>query len=243
MLKAIKNGGHKVSDYYAGTPDYYYLTPAGASLWESLGPVLEQHAKGLLLDAGAGRSAYSHAIKKHCREYVSVDIGLRPDLNAVGDLMELPFATGIFDTVFCSQVMEHVSHPCKAMAELYRVLKPGGILILTVPHISWLHNEPHDYFRFTRYGLAQLADDAGLEIAHTSHSGGLFCLLGHIFSTFWVNLTFGVPVLQQATRILNRLWVRMVLWLDNRLERSELFALNYLCLMQKPECQKDRKDD
>ncbi len=243
MLKAIKDKGQQVSDYYAGSPDYFYLTPAGASLWEAIGPVLEQHAKGLLLDAGAGRSAYRHAIKKYCREYVSVDIGVRPELNAVGDLLELPFATGAFDTVFCSQVLEHVSHPSKALAELHRVLKPGGCLSLTVPHISWLHNEPHDYFRFTRYGLAQLAEDNGLDVAQTSHSGGLLCLLGHVFSTFWVNLTFGVPVLQEVARVINRLWVRLILWLDKKLERGELFALNYLCLMQKPELQNAHKDD
>ena len=75
--------------------------------------------------------------------------------------MDLPFGDRSFETVFSSQVLEHVPEPWRMVEDMARVLKPGGHLILTAPHIWGLHEVPHDYFRFTSYGLQHLARRAG----------------------------------------------------------------------------------
>lgn len=230
MYKTLKERGRSASDYYAGREEYFFLTPASLTLLRGLLPLIEEHCRGRVLDAGAGRGAYRDLLLRYADEYVGMDIRESSATSVIGDAQRLPFADDSFDTVFCSQVLEHVPEPWLALAEFRRVLRPGGALILSVPHISWLHNEPHDYFRYTRHALVFLLKEAGLGGVQVSPAGGLLSLLGHICSTLWVNLLFGVPVVRFVVRLMNSLWVRSVAWLDGIVERRKLFALNYICL-------------
>ena len=65
------------------------------------------------------------------------------------------------------QVLEHTPHPAALMAEMSRVLAPDGLLILTAPFQFRLHEQPHDYFRYSPHGLRQLCADVGLEVFET----------------------------------------------------------------------------
>jgi SAM-dependent methyltransferase len=225
----FKERGRAASDFYAGRPDYFYLTPASLALLRGLQPLNETYCRGRVLDAGAGRGVYRELLRRRSNDYVGFDIAASAATSIVGDAQRLPFADATFDTVFCSQVLEHVPEPWLALAEFRRVLKDDGHLILTVPHISWLHNEPHDYYRYTRHGLAHLLAKAGLITSDVAPAGGLLSLLGHVASTIWVNLFFGIPVIHPMIRSLNRVWVTSVAWLDGATEKNKLFALNYVC--------------
>jgi len=68
---------------------------------------------------------------------------------------------GSFDAVVCTQVLEHLPEPWVAVEEFRRVLVPGGRVIITAPLTWYLHELPHDYYRFTAYGLAHLLHRAG----------------------------------------------------------------------------------
>ena len=135
-----------------------------------------------LLDAGAGESPFREAFA-HAR-YVAVDRAVGDDrwdyggLSVLGDLLELPFRTGSFDWVLCTETLEHVTEPGRVVDELARVLRPGGRLCVTVPFSLKEHQQPHDYYRFTRYGLAYLCERAGLEVEHLEPQGGYFRMLG-----------------------------------------------------------------
>lgn len=233
MYKMLKERGRAASDYYAGRQEYFSLTPTSFTLLQALKPLLSQYCRGRVLDAGAGRGAYRDLLLNHADEYVGMDVGSSSATAVVGDAQSLPFSDASFDTVFCSQVLEHVPEPWLALNEFRRVLKPGGALILSVPHISWLHNEPHDYYRYTRHGLSFLTKKAGFLQPSITPAGGLFSLLGHIPSTAVMNLTFGIPVLHIVVRTLNRLWVRLVGFCDNAFEKKKIFALNYVCIATK----------
>ena len=233
LYRRIKERGKAASDHYAGSPEYFTLTPASRTLLRGLRPVLDRHCRGRVLDAGAGRGAYRDLLKTYAEEYVGMDIAPSAATTAVGDAQRLPFAAASFDTVFCSQVLEHVPEPWLALSEFRRVLRPGGRLILTAPHLSWLHNEPYDYYRYTRHGLRFLLERAGLEAQSIEPAGGLLALLGHIPSTLWMNLTFGVPLLHPLVRGWNVLWGKGISSLDRHLDKKKLFALNYVCLAVK----------
>lgn len=233
LYRTLKDRGKAASDHYAGSAEYFSLTPASRSLLLGLRPVLDRHCRGRVLDAGTGRGAYRDLLKTYAEEYVGMDIAPSPATTAVGDAQRLPFAAASFDTVFCSQVLEHVPEPWLALSEFRRVLRPGGRLILTAPHLSWLHNEPHDYYRYTRHGLRFLLERAGLEAQSIEPAGGLLALLGHIPSTLWMNLTFGVPLLHPLVRGWNVLWGKGISFLDRHLDKKKLFALNYVCLAVK----------
>ena len=233
MYKSLKERGRAASDYYARRKEYFFLTPASLTLMKALLPLIEEHCRGRVLDAGAGRGAYRDMLLRYADNYVGMDVGKSIATSVVGDAQRLPFADASFDTVFCSQVLEHVPEPWLALEEFERILKPGGVLILSVPHISWLHNEPHDYLRFTCHGVNFLVTRANFVVQQIFPSGGLFSLLGHIPSTLWVNLTFGLPVVHPLIRYWNRLWVRGVTFLDDHLEKKKVFALNYACVARK----------
>jgi SAM-dependent methyltransferase len=145
------------------------------------------HAAGRLLDIGCGQMPY-RALFPQVTEYIGIDrpTPLHPDDRPAlwSDALRLPFADASFDTVLATQVLEHVAEPGALIAEAARVLRPGGVLLLTAPHIWELHEEPHDYFRFTRYGLAYLLGRAGMRTEEIRPQGGLFVMLAQRSSYF-----------------------------------------------------------
>ena len=122
--------------------------------------------KGRVLDVGAGEAPWRELLDE--AEYVGVDVkaagefGMRRKANITYyDGTVLPFADASFDHVLCTEVLEHVPEPKKFLAELNRVLRSGGSLVLTVPWSARVHHAPHDYTRFTRFGLSLLLQSAG----------------------------------------------------------------------------------
>lgn len=233
MYQSLKMRGKAASDHYAGSWNYFYLTPASLTLLQGLMPLLEEHCRGRVLDAGAGRGAYRGLLLNYASEYVGIDIAASVATSVVGDAQRLPFVDSSFDTVFCSQVLEHVPEPWHALAEFHRALKPGGKLILSVPHISWLHNEPHDYYRYTRHGLSFLLKRAGFSVRTLNAAGGLPSVLGHILSTIVVNSTFRISGVNRLCFLLNKLFVIAMTAFDRKLEKKKVFALNYVLVAEK----------
>jgi len=107
------------------------------------------------LDLGCGNAPYKHLFS----DRIGFDNKSGEGVDVVGDAHKLPFKNEEFDTVLCSEVLEHLHSPEIALAEMKRVLKSGGILILTTRFIYPIHDAPNDYWRFTKYGLRYLLKD------------------------------------------------------------------------------------
>lgn len=99
-----------------------------------------------LLDAGCGTGLFSRAACRRGATVTSMDVGERlmaevakkcDSARVVGDVCALPFEDGRFEIVICTEVIEHVPYPTVAVAELARVLRPGGTLVLTTPNRAW----------------------------------------------------------------------------------------------------------
>ena len=109
-------------------------------------------------------------------------------LDVVGDLGQLPFCAGTFDLALCLEVLEHLPEPQQALTELARVLRSGGRLNFSVP-MSWhQHQKPHDYYRYTSFGLRYLLDRAGFDVCELRPTGGYFWFLSIQFQmlSLWV---------------------------------------------------------
>lgn len=87
---------------------------------------------------------------------VAGDLVHQSGLDVQFDTHHLPFADASFPLIAAIEVLEHCHNPQQALDEMYRVLQPGGRLVLTTRFLFPVHDAPHDYFRFTRYGLAHL---------------------------------------------------------------------------------------
>ncbi|MGH8162772.1 MAG: class I SAM-dependent methyltransferase [Rhodanobacteraceae bacterium] len=125
-------------------------------------------ACGRVLDVGCAGGWARDVVPLEC-EYIGLDYpvtaceiyGTRPQIFADG--AKLPFIEGAFDTVLLLEVLEHVADAGAVLGEIHRVLKPGGMLLLSVPFLYPLHDAPHDYRRYTAHGLIHSVRSAGLQ--------------------------------------------------------------------------------
>ena len=109
-------------------------------------------SKGRTLDLGAQNGPYAG----HFPRRIAVDLNPGAGVQLRADAHTLPFLDGSFDVVLCTEVLEHLPEPQRAIDEMYRVLQPGGQLLLTTRFLFPIHDAPHDYFRYTKYGLRYL---------------------------------------------------------------------------------------
>jgi SAM-dependent methyltransferase len=128
---------------------------------------------GRVLDVGCGASPYRELLPADAI-YVGVDTRRQPQAAMQASADALPFADGSFDGIMCTEMIEHLPRPWLMVAELGRVLRPGGRLYLTAPFDWHFCDEPHDYFRFTTHGVRALLDDAGFEVEQMEKVGGMF---------------------------------------------------------------------
>jgi SAM-dependent methyltransferase len=138
---------------------------------------LRAHARGRLLDLGCGQAPLFASYRDLVDDVVCVDRGLAPGaidhLDRVCDLDEpLPFPDASFDTILCTDVLEHLRRPDAAVAEVARLLRSGGKLIVGVPFLYWIHEDPHDYHRYTEYKLRAWCAEHRLDVIALEPYGG-----------------------------------------------------------------------
>lgn len=131
--------------------------------------------RGTVYDLGCGTRPYEQDILSFADRYIGVDWSNSPhELKAdvAADLNEpLPIPDGVADTVVSFQVLEHLREPKMMLKEAYRIMKPGGRIFIAVPFQWRIHESPHDYFRYTRFGLKYLMESVGfvdVEVAETT---------------------------------------------------------------------------
>jgi SAM-dependent methyltransferase len=214
-----------------------FYSAATYSLARVCRATLATHCHGLVLDAGSGRGTWRSTIMKTASGYESIDMAPRGSASPtwVGDVCCMPqVPAGRYDAVICHQVLEHVRQPWRAAAEFFRVLKPGGNVIVSVPHLSRRHELPHDYFRFTQEGLAALLEDAGFEVSSVLTHGGVVSFLHHQVSFLFPGLLLPVPLLGQAAALVNAPFSWLFTMLDAAIDRRALLALGVLATARKP---------
>jgi len=174
---------------------YWYFSAITFTLRRTLVPLIREYCTGRVLDAGAGGLHGRQLLAPWCTEYVSADIADQSgELDIIADVQDLKDVGDMqFDCVFCSQVLEHIPRPDSALKEFYRVLKPGGAVLIAAPHLSALHEEPHDYYRYTQHGLRYLLESNGFEVEKMRSAGGLLTFIAHPFSYVLNSVFWRVP--------------------------------------------------
>lgn len=169
-------------DRWCVTHDRMELSPASTlSATFALNAYIDaigSHAKGHLADFGCGKVPLFGFYRNLVSEVTCVDWPASPHesrhIDIFADLNgRTSIADGSFDTILSSSVLEHIWKHEVFWDEMVRTLKPGGKIILNVPFLYWIHEAPHDYFRWSRYALAKACEERNLRIVHLEpYAGG-----------------------------------------------------------------------
>jgi SAM-dependent methyltransferase len=188
-----------------------WFSPAVYSTRRTLLPVLRQRLRGDVLDVGCGAMPYRAIAASYVTSYDGLDLAPRAeDVRYVCSVTDMsPVLSDSYDTVLCSQVLEHISHPIAAVEEIARVLRPGGTLIVAVPFLGRLHEEPNDFQRFTEHGLRQILTDAGFVVESIEPTGSVASFLAHQISSVLVLPAWHIPIIRWFVFALNALFVVM----------------------------------
>ena len=141
---------------------------------------------GSILDVGCGSKPYQRLFV-NCSQYIGLDIeasghdhsNSKVDIFYDGDT--LPFQDASIDNLVCFEVLEHVFNFNRLIEEMYRVLRPGGKALITVPFAFPEHEKPFDFFRYTSFGLNKLFDFNKFTIDHSVKSTSFFLSVVQLF--------------------------------------------------------------
>jgi SAM-dependent methyltransferase len=160
---------------------------------------LPRYCRGALLDLGCGRAPLRPLYRDHVTRVTLLDrtqASPQVPLHVRADASHsLPLAAGSFDTIVLSDVLEHIAAPEALWREMHRVLRPDGCVLLNVPFLYWLHETPHDYYRYTEHALRLFATRSGFAVETLQPLGGSLEVFTDMACKHLVRLRpVGVPV-------------------------------------------------
>lgn len=215
----------------------------------------KKYAKGKLIDIGCGRMPYKKEFDLLIDSYTGVDHPkisklyhsiIKPDILA--DAKKLPFLDKSFDIALLLQVLEHVDEPAVVLKEAARVLKPNGILIISVPFFYPLHDIPYDFGRYTETALRSFVYNSNMNIVKMKVQGGFFEFFLQMLNTFLVKrindiikikstaivlviplIIFSIPII-----LINNLLILIITFLLQIFPKyPNYFPLDYLIIARK----------
>jgi SAM-dependent methyltransferase len=190
-----------------------------------------------VLDAGAGEARHAHHFMR--QRYCGVDLGVGDRtwnygrLDALADLTRLPFRDGCFDAAINIVTLEHVREPERVLREIACALAPGAPFLAIVPHEWEVHQAPHDYFRYTRHGMAYLLERAGMVEIEIRPVGGYFRLLARRLLNGLQFFSGGVRWLGFIPAAVLLVPPALVIPYLDFIDRDRNFTLGYICTAKK----------
>lgn len=190
-----------------------------------------------VLDVGCGEKPYCPDFAPVAREYVGIDVTPGPEVDVVAPAEELPFSAESFDVVLCTQTLEHVADPAQAVAEMHRVLRPGGLALVSTHGTTVYHPCPTDLWRWTQEGLVKLFRDNGAwSELDLEPAGGTAACFGHLVG-FYVAAALGgaalTPVRRVALTLINGLFAALDRVVPLHYPRAYTLIANFLVIARK----------
>jgi SAM-dependent methyltransferase len=194
-----------------------------------------RYAHGRMLDIGCGSKPWKGLFAQYVDEHIGVDhVPSERDPSAVDVIAgayEVPLPDANAETLLLTSVLEHLEEPERGLAECFRLLRPGGHMILTAPFIWPVHEPPRDFFRYSPYGLRYLLEEAGFEVVELHPLAGAW-------TTFSLELSYA---LRRYRRGLARPLVDGVTmfaqWVAGRWDRVDFqprFSWSHLAIARRP---------
>jgi SAM-dependent methyltransferase len=195
------------------------------------------------LDVGCGGQPLRSQLIQAGFEYTSFDVGQNAArtvdfLGAIDGSLPDGLAQRQFDLIVCTEVLEHVAQWPNAFGNLARLLKPGGRLLITCPHIWVPHEEPYDYFRPTSWALAHYGDSYGLKALEISRLGDGYDVLGTVLAAVRLRAPRGRPwmwIIAGPTALLRKLTLMLLRcsWMKKVVDLRTGLYLSTIALFEK----------
>ena len=228
----------KPSEFHSNKKPYNWLIYDISDKWlESY----SKYYKGILVDLGCGEAPHKNYFLQYVDKYIGVDwtntlhnskADIISDLNK-----KIEIENNFADTIISLSVMEHLCEPQTFLNESYRILKKDGTIILGVPWMWWIHEAPHDYFRYTPYGLKYMFEKAGYKDIQVQPTTGFFSmwfLKMNYFSLKWIK---GSKIRRAFTKaFLIPFWYlsqKLAPWLDNKHRGWSLESAGFFVVAKK----------
>lgn len=157
--------------------------------------------KGKLLDFGCGSKPYRSLFKVD--EYVGLDFEKtghdhsQEQIDVFYDGKKIPFDDAYFESILCSEVAEHLFDLPSVLAEMNRVLKKGGKLLLTCPFVWGEHEVPYDFARYTQFALKDMVEKCGFRLVEFEKKGDFIKAIAQMRALYFVELAG--PVLSKLS--------------------------------------------
>lgn len=216
----------RMSSMHIPKNHHHYIVLSILNLW--ITNIAIQYAKGILLDYGCGGQPYRSLFETGISKYIGADVEANFDIDL--DLIiepghSLAIDSNSVDTILSTQTLEHVYDFQSYIRECFRVLRPGGHLILTVPMQWRMHEVPFDYWRFTKYGVKSVLEEHEFRIVSLRPCGGAWALLGQALNSHLDESKYG-------TKPIYWLINKMALWMDQRYQDAEE-TIGWMCIAKK----------
>lgn len=202
--------GYQKSNEFINIPLFSPVKIANGDILKALKYASKKYAKGNLIDLGCGQKPYkaifskyinsyfgvddSHAFYCHCREDNEVDLWT--------DCTNTGLKDSYFDTLLCTEVLEHISEPENLLNEANRLLKREGVVIMTVPFSWQIHAKPNDFYRFSPYGIKYQFEKNGFEILEIKAMEGMYAAVQQLGILHMIN--------RERKNIISKLWHKYI---------------------------------
>ena len=194
------------------------------------------YISGRILDVGAGGYSRYQSFFKY-DEYIKMDINKNDNIDVVGSADDIPLDDTSFDSVIATQVLEHLKDPQKAVLEINRILKTGGHCLITAPQWNELHEEPHDYFRYTGFGLEELFIKNGFTVVVKDQRGGFFTFIAQAKIRYLLDKwkLHQKPIVGRVMSKIFKFYSMVMIWRDKKDKSSanKKHAIGWLFIFKK----------
>jgi ubiquinone/menaquinone biosynthesis C-methylase UbiE len=199
---------------------------------------INTYAHGRLLDIGCGNKPFLKYTQKHVSEHIGLDHHDSPhgkeSVDVFGYADDLPFENSSFDTILLTQVIEHIENPKNVFSEVSRVLKSDGVLIISWPFLYPIHEAPRDFYRYTKYGVTYLSENAGLQIINFKAVSGFWISYFSFLSIYLFGKSKLLYCFMYPFLLIFKILCQLLERIDVNQQSKDKWTWNYCAVMKKP---------
>jgi SAM-dependent methyltransferase len=230
-----KTYDQELSDMGFSAKQIYSLDATHIVLYKKITANIQKYFAGSVLDIGAGRDYFRTQAPNTVEKWTSLDYNFRTDsIDINASALDLPIKNACMDCVLLADVLEHLTNPEKAIGEIHRVLKNGGLALISAPFFLNLHEEPHDYFRFSKFGLKEVFERNGFEVVTLERTCGVISTMGYWITAALTKVFCFSSVMIRPVLFINKIFQILVLIpLDQVFDKRGRFAQGHIMIVKK----------